>query len=186
MPTIMTHAVAGAAIAQVLAPCSRRGQITWIAAVCAMLPDVDVLGFPLGIPYGDLFGHRGLTHSLLFAAVVALGVAGLLRDRFRARDLLQVLICIFAATASHSLLDAFTNGGLGVAFFAPFSAARYFFPLRPILVSPIGVAAFLTQRGASVLWSEMAWVWAPAGGVFLVAHWARCHSRSSTAVSWYI
>jgi len=44
MPTFVTHAIAGAAIAQVLAPCSRRGQMTAIAAACAMLPDVDALG----------------------------------------------------------------------------------------------------------------------------------------------
>ena len=43
MPTILTHAVAGAAIAQVLAPCSLRREVTWIAAACAMLPDADVL-----------------------------------------------------------------------------------------------------------------------------------------------
>nr|HRC76832.1 rhodanese-like domain-containing protein [Kouleothrix sp.] len=32
----------------------------------------------------------------------------------------------------HGVLDAMTDGGLGVAFFAPFSATRYFFPFRPI------------------------------------------------------
>jgi inner membrane protein len=155
MPTIITHAVAGAAIAQALAPCALRGEITWIAAACAMLPDIDVLGLGLGIPYDDLFGHRGFTHSLLFAAVVALCVTSLLRNKFHVRDLLQVFVCIFAATASHGVLDALTNGGLGVAFFAPFDRARYFFPVRPIMVSPIGVTAFLTQRGASVLASEI-------------------------------
>jgi len=32
-----------------------------------MLPDIDVIGFSFGIQYGDMFGHRGLTHSLCFA-----------------------------------------------------------------------------------------------------------------------
>jgi inner membrane protein len=175
LPTIITHAVAGAAIAQVLAPCPLRSEITWIAAACAMLPDVDVLGLDLGIPYGDLFGHRGFTHSLFLAGLVALAVTSLFRNKADARDLLRVLVCILAATASHGLLDAFTNGGLGVAFFAPFDPARYFFPVRPILVSPIGLGAFLSQRGLSVLLSEMLWVWPPSIAVFVIARSARCH-----------
>jgi inner membrane protein len=183
MPTILTHALAGAAIAQVLAPCELRTKITCIAAASAMLPDADVLGFALGVPYDDLFGHRGFTHSLFFAGVLALAVRGWLRSKIRDRDLAQVFACIFAATASHGILDAFTNGGLGVAFFAPFHAARYFFPVRPILVSPIGLSAFLTERGLSVLESEMAWVWPASICVFLLGHYARCRDGIVSAKS---
>src|SRR5215831_7502105 len=43
---------------------------------------------------------------------------------------------LFLATASHGVLDAMTNGGLGVAFFSPFDTTRYFLPWRPIRVSP--------------------------------------------------
>jgi inner membrane protein len=68
---------------------------------------------------------------------------------------------LLAATASHGIHDAFTNGGLGIAFFAPFSAARYFFPVTPIEVSPI-VHGFFSERGVRVLASEMVWVWTPA------------------------
>jgi inner membrane protein len=53
------------------------------------------------------------------------------------------------------VLDAMTNGGLGVAFFAPFDTTRYFFPWRPITVSPIGVGSFFTHRGALVVLSEI-------------------------------
>lgn len=51
-----------------------------------------------------------------------------------------------------------TNGGLGVAFFAPFSSARYFLPFRPIEASPISITAFFTYRGLEVLESEMLWI----------------------------
>lgn len=175
MPTVLTHALAGAAIGQALAPCSRRSEITWIAAACAMLPDADAIGFQLGIPYDSLLGHRGFTHSLFFAGLTALVVASLFRNR---SQLVQIFVCIFIATASHGFLDAFTNGGLGVAFFSPFDPARHFFPLRPILVSPIGVAAFFSGRGLPVLASEMAWVWPASLGLFLVARFARCRDRS--------
>jgi inner membrane protein len=44
--------------------------------------------------------------------------------------------------ASHGILDAMTDGGLGVAFFSPFDDTRCFFPFRPIKVSPIGLSFF--------------------------------------------
>jgi len=173
MPTILTHAIAGVAIAQALAPCQRRAEISLFAAGCAMLPDADVLGFSFGIRYGDLWGHRGLTHSLLFALVVAAAVTLLLLHK-NLRGHWRVFLTLFAATASHGLLDAFTSGGLGVAFFSPFDRARYFFPWRPILVSPIGLGPFLTRRGLAVLASEMHWVWMPAAAILLAAALFRC------------
>jgi inner membrane protein len=184
MPTILTHAVAGVAIAQALAPCSRRAEISWFAAGCAMLPDIDVLGFAFGIRYGDLLGHRGFTHSLLFAGLVAATITLLLRHKDLRGDL-RVFLCLFVATASHGFLDAFTNGGMGVAFFAPFDRTRYFFPLRPILVSPIGLGPILTRRGISVLFSEMKWVWMPSVALFAAARIYRCRPRAHGAVSWY-
>jgi inner membrane protein len=38
----------------------------WAAgAVCSVIPDLDVIGLRLGVQYGDFWGHRGFTHSLL-------------------------------------------------------------------------------------------------------------------------
>jgi inner membrane protein len=79
----------------------------------------------------------------------------------------------FAAMASHGVLDAMTNGGQGIAFLAPFSAARWHFPWQPILVSPIGVGAFFSRYGLRVLRNELLSVWLPAALLALVAHVAR-------------
>ena len=69
MPTILSHAIAATALGQWY-PNRRLPAKFWLwTAVCALLPDVDVIGFPLGIRYDDMLGHRGLTHSLAFAAV---------------------------------------------------------------------------------------------------------------------
>ena len=43
-----------------------------------------------------------------------------------------------------------TDGGLGVAFFAPCDEMRYFLPWRPVMVSPIGVVEFFTHYGARI------------------------------------
>jgi inner membrane protein len=173
MPTVMTHAVAGVAIAQALAPCSLRRRLSWVAAVSAMLPDADVIGFGFGLNYGDFFGHRGFTHSILFAALVAGTALAAIRPDGSARARARILLCLLLAAGSHGVLDALTNGGLGVAFFAPFDPSRYFFPARPILVSPIGLS-FFSERGARVFANECMWLWIPAALTTLAARWLRC------------
>lgn len=163
MPTVFTHAAAAVALGKVCARGDEPARFWLLAALCAVLPDADVVGFAFGVRYGDALGHRGLSHSL--AAAVALGVAVALlffRDAgVWSRPTLSLAAYFAAATASHGLLDALTDGGLGVAFFAPFDNGRYFFPVRPIEVSPIG-AGFFSRRGLAVLASEFVWVWLPS------------------------
>src|SRR5690242_19350796 len=136
----------------------------WVAGTfCSVIPDLDVIGFRFGIHYGDFWGHRGFTHSLLFAALLAIPVAILMFRKVSPQvSLLWIWTYLFLATASHGLLDAMTDGGLGVAFFSPFNNDRYFLLWRPIRVSPIGVGRFFTERGLAVLQSELLWIWFPA------------------------
>src|SRR5574337_1697320 len=76
---------------------------------------------------------------------------------------------LFLCTVSHGLLDALTAEGLGVAFFAPFSARRYFFPWRPLPVSPLGHIGLFTPRGAAIFLQEFQWIWLPSIGTALIA-----------------
>jgi len=135
-------------------------------------------GLRYGVPYASLFGHRGFTHSLLFAGIIAVVVAAPFWDRRKLGESIQTLACVLVATMSHGILDALTNGGLGVAFFAPFDDTRYFFPVTPIEVSPLRARAFLTVRGRSVLSSEIGWVWCPAIVATVVARLVRCRTAS--------
>jgi inner membrane protein len=124
MPTIFSHAIAASAmgLAGSTAPGLRDRTVEpsfWFwTIVCSMLPDADVIGFGFGIHYGDLLGHRGFSHSLLFAALTGI-VVGRMHGGRAATALYFALI-----TASHGVLDAFTDGGLGVAFFSPFDMHR--------------------------------------------------------------
>ena len=161
MPTILTHAVVGVGLARVFTARSMPPLYWGLAAGLAMLPDLDVIAFPLGIPYGARFGHRGFSHSLPCALAVGL-LAALLTYKYLAMSWWLLGLFCFAIMASHGLLDAFTNGGLGIALFAPFDATRYFFPWRPVQVSPIGMA-FFGPWGLRVLRSEILWIWLPLG-----------------------
>jgi inner membrane protein len=85
---------------------------------------------------------------------------------------------VLAATASHGLLDAFTDGGLGPALLAPFANGRIFFPWRPIRVAPLGLGRFFSAEGLRVLRSEAVWVLLPSIALALTAHaWRRSHAR---------
>ena len=150
-------------------------------AVCGVLPDIDVIGFSFGIRYDDMFGHRGFTHSLFFAAAVSGAVTWHLlrqpeytlhRPGSDSRQRAAVFLWFLAVTMSHGLLDALTNGGRGIAFWAPFSNHRYFFPWRPIEVSPIGVG-FFSARGLRVLASEARWIWVPSAIIAASARFFR-------------
>ena len=166
MPSILSHPAVPIGIA---AAAGRRivpGGLALLACAASVLPDVDSIGFWAGVPYDSPFGHRGFTHSLAFAALVALlatPLAGRLRSRPR-----TVFAVVFLAAASHGLLDAMTTGGRGVAFFSPFSNRRFFFPWRMIEVSPIGVTRFFSERGGEILASELVWIWIPAAVVAIV------------------
>ena len=130
----------------------RRVALMVALAALALAPDADVIAFKLGIPYAAPWGHRGASHSLALALGVSLAVAvGARRLREPA---LQAGLLTFAAVGSHGLLDAMTTGGLGAALLWPFTSARYFLPVRPIPVAPIG-AGMLSARGVYVVGVEL-------------------------------
>jgi inner membrane protein len=169
--SVFSHAVAALSIGS----CFYRPEIPkhlWVmGAVCSVLPDLDVIGFRYGIPYGNFWGHRGFTHSLTIAVFLASAVVAVgFRRALPGLSKFYVWLYLFLVTASHGILDAMTDGGLGVAFFSPFDNTRYFLPWRPIHVSPIGFVRFFTSRGLVILESELLWIWLPAG-LFAASVW---------------
>jgi inner membrane protein len=128
-----------------------RGAWALLLATLSLLPDVDVVAFRLGIPYGAPLGHRGALHSLAFALVagslVGAGASTLGLPGIRV-GLMSVMVLV-----SHGLLDTLTDGGKGVALLWPLSTARYFAPWRPIPVAPIG-ARLLSHTGVALMAHE--------------------------------
>ena len=163
MPTPLTHGFVALTAGKTFVWRKMPLRFWALAALCSVLPDLDTLAFRLGIPYGHVFGHRGFFHSLPFALVLSLVVVAAAFAAVRAftRRWWGLWAFFFLISASHGLLDAMTNGGLGVALFAPFDNTRYFLPFRPIQVSPIGMRYFFSRWGMVVVASELLCVWLP-------------------------
>ncbi len=171
MASAFSHAVASVAIGKISFIKNVNKKFWLLGIFCAVIPDADAIGFKLGIDYESFWGHRGFTHSFVFAALLAMVIVYFFyeQDKFFSSRGLALLAFFFLATASHPILDAMTTGGLGVAFFSPFDDTRYFFPFRPIKVSPIGIASFFSEWGWRVLKSEFVWVWIPSITVIAIS-----------------
>jgi inner membrane protein len=190
VPSIFSHAIAGLCLgACIVRPDTPRALLA-VGAACAVVPDLDVAGLSLGIGLDQPLGHRGLSHSVVFAAALAsvltwaVGRWWDVRPGMRLGTRLgagRVWLYLFASTTSHGLLDAMTNGGRGVAFFAPFSDRRYHFPFRPIEVSPLSISEFFTERGLSIIANELVWVWVPSFLLAAIALWWRARHRPAEA-----
>lgn len=181
MPTPLFHPMPALAVGLGLGPKVIPRSLCWAGVACAILPDVDAVGLWLGVPYAHAMGHRGFTHSLAFAAILAaLGSAILARRGVSWRISLPFL---FFATASHGLLDMLTTGGLGVALAWPLSEARLFAPVQMIRVAPMRPGPFLGPRGVAVLVSEGLWVGLPSLVLGASLAWARRRvaARKATA-----
>ena len=161
MPSALSHPVPALVLGAAFRSPRFPSIVLVAGALCSLAPDVDVLFLPFGVRQDSMFGHRGITHSLPFAAAFGAVVAAVLRAYVPGVSRRTLWLYLAASTASHGVLDALTNGGSAIAFFAPFSDSRYFFPFRPIGVSPLSIGRFLSERGASVLASELMWIWLP-------------------------
>src|SRR5262245_37799553 len=147
----LAHSLCGAALAR-----TRLGRLHRLAPVsllvAANLPDVDVVSGLFG-RQSYLLHHRGFTHSVLGALLLALLLAGVMRflERKRVdapRRWRAYLLPALIGVATHPLLDLLHNYGLRP--WLPFSDARYFgdlvFIVDPWLCLIFGGVALLAGR----------------------------------------
>ncbi|MFZ5895199.1 MAG: metal-dependent hydrolase [Myxococcota bacterium] len=160
------HVAVGMAAARASGRVRHKVWLAVLLSAVSLLPDADVIGFAFGVRYGAPWGHRGATHSFVFALLVAL-VVSQAASLFGVSKL-RLFVIAACVAASHGLLDALTDGGRGIALLWPFTTKRYFAPWRPIPVAPIGLR-FLSPRGIFVAVAELV-LFAP---LFLYALWPR-------------
>ncbi|WP_447939056.1 metal-dependent hydrolase [Pseudoxanthomonas mexicana] len=176
MPTILSHALLPLAAGIALGRNRVPPRLAAAGMAVAMLPDADVAMFALGIDYAHAFGHRGASHSLVFA--LACGLLATCFARTLKAPPITALFFVALSAASHPLLDMLTDGGLGVALYWPWSDARHFAPWRVIEVSPFA-DRFFSARGLAVLRSEFCWVWLPTLALAGFVFWMRVAGRSA-------
>jgi len=170
MPTPFAHVWAAVAISPLFKNKSSFFKMLFLGMFCTVIPDADVLAFDFGIPYGHLFGHRGITHSIFFSVLLGLLIVFIFyNNTFKnTKQWLPLFLFFFLCTFSHAFFDAMTNGGKGVAMFAPFYNERVFLPFRPVKVAPFTIEGLMTDRGWRVLLSEFKVIWIPCILLFFV------------------
>lgn len=172
MASIFGHGIVGFTLAKVI----DTQNLKWLilaAVVSTILPDFDVISFKIGIAYEHPLGHRGFTHSILFAFLWAIGLMFLLG---KSNKIIWFFV-IFSSTLSHGLFDAMTSGGRGVGFFIPFNNDRFFLPFRSIKVSPIGVEKFFSEWGLKVVLSEFRYIFLPCFIILIISFLIRFYNR---------
>ncbi|MCA9586322.1 MAG: metal-dependent hydrolase [Myxococcales bacterium] len=148
------HIAVGMALGRAYSPDPKVARRAAVALTLVSLwPDVDAVGFALGVGYGESLGHRGATHSLLVA--LAVGLAGYVVAERRGLPAMRTAVFVAVVAMSHALLDTMTyGGGLGCALFWPLSDARFWSPVRFIPIAPIGMR-LLSARGLWVMAREL-------------------------------
>jgi inner membrane protein len=179
MASLITHPIVPLALAAAVGRGVISVPLLVLGIAFSMFPDLDGVTFRLGIPYASPFGHRGFSHSIAVALLLA-SIALPLSRALKASPL-AVFAFLAISMVSHGVLDALTNGGYGVAFLWPFSAERIFFDFRPIEASPVSLHRFMSARGLQVLESELIWVWMPAVALAVVGWCLRRVLRSRRA-----
>ena len=142
MSSLIGHALGGVVAAQTAAgktiPAVRR-RFYLVMALTSLLPDLDVLVFLLFKPL-EITPHRGATHSLLFAAGIAL-VLTFACARFFALAKERLFGCLFAAYCSHPILDYLMGSGPEIPFLWPFYDRGFLSPVQLVPTAYYGLSS---------------------------------------------
>ena len=105
MASAFTHAFVAVAAGKVYAR-EPMGWRFWVASIAlSILPDLDVIGFAFGIRYEDFLGHRGFSHSIVFAGLAGAAVLVFQWRALRRPLAIAWLFVIVQATAIIGWID---------------------------------------------------------------------------------
>jgi inner membrane protein len=150
----ITHSLTGALAAKLISHTSseekKRNERTvfWLLVVSANLPDIDLL---LRWVYDYFFyvvAHRGITHSLVFAPVLALLPAVAFYHFSRLKNFSLLWLIALLGIVVHICFDVITS--FGTRIFAPLSSQRYsldwMFIIDPFFTGMLALTMILQQR----------------------------------------
>jgi inner membrane protein len=139
----LTHIVLGACIGEAAAGKKLGKRAMLVGALAQSIPDFDFIAYFWLNKTENLLGHRGFTHSLLFAVFVTAAMAYFFTWYFRRRKVLRnELILLFGLNIfTHLFLDSFNAYGIGL--FEPFNHARISFHVLYVADPFFSVWSFL-------------------------------------------
>jgi membrane-bound metal-dependent hydrolase YbcI (DUF457 family) len=103
-----------------------------------------------------MFAALCITISCYFVGIV----------RGKIPTIILVWLLIAMVIGSHGLLDALTDGGLGIGLLSPLTLQRYFFPIRPLPVALLSPSSMFSTYMLHVYAVEVALF-----GPFCLAAW---------------
>jgi inner membrane protein len=156
MATDYSHAVVGLGLARLYTTKPMPWAYWGLAAILPIVPDLDVFS---SSAYGTWLGHRGFTHSLIFALAVGMIVSAAAFRYFQVRWW-TLAVLFFLMIASHGLLDALTRGGENIPIFWPLGGRYGNWGLIP--VSDIALE-LPDPRYSRAIRGELLWVCLPTG-----------------------
>jgi inner membrane protein len=123
----LTHIALGACIGEAFFEKGFGKKAMVWGALAQSIPDIDFLAAFWLEPSANLLAHRGITHSLLFAALMIPAFAFAADRIHRPHDIMFRKWLLFFAVEilAHLFLDGYNNYGVG--WFEPFSDMRFSF-----------------------------------------------------------
>lgn len=163
MASFIGHSILGYGIGK-LGSVNNSSKTILLCIVCVLIPDIDALGFFMHLRYSSVFGHRGLTHSILFAGLFPLAILFLFyrNNSLNKKQKFRLYLLFFIATVSHCAVDGLTSGGKGIAYFFPFYNKRIFLPYHPIGGENAGQVKSVSEWLWQIVRYEMLWLGMPS------------------------
>jgi inner membrane protein len=140
----LTHGLLGLAVGSLRRSDRDRVAVLVGCVLAAEIPDLDYFWPADDSVLHALMAHRGLTHSVLFAPLVALAATALTKLAFRRASTISIFLWSLPAVLfAHLLADAWTGWGTRLAL--PFSDARvtldWMMVVDPLFTLPLLVGA---------------------------------------------
>lgn len=157
----LTQIVLGAAVGNAVAGKKLKNRALVYGAIAGTIPDMDILVGMFLDPIRAVEIHRGISHSVFFAALLAV-LLGWLVSKIERKSKLSFkegYWLFFLGLFTHALLDMFTTWGtrlLWPVYSYPF-AFKSVFVIDPLYTIPFIVCLILSMRQTENLKKRMYW-----------------------------
>ncbi len=173
----LTHSLTGALAAKLLetkttpgANAQHQRAVFWLFVLCANLPDIDVLLGLFGDPIFSTKHHRGLTHSVLFAPIMAILPALLWycsTARGEAHVFARFYFVALLGILLHVSFDVITS--YGTRLLLPFSETRFALDWM-FIVDPFFTLPFALLLATGRFWPKRRKAFVLSAAVFVLGY----------------